>query len=150
MRRGLTIAELVVVLAILAIVTAVTLPRLAGFRDWVAVNTAAQEVTAAVAVARHSAVMQGTRSRVVIGADSLRIDRWVGDSWGAAQRWPGPDRHGVALEVSNPVVVFDAIGLGWGASNTTVVLRRGTRVEKITLSRIGRGKRGWPWTPRFR
>jgi len=43
--------------------------------------------------------------------------------------------------VSNPVVVFDAIGIGWGASNTTVVLRRGTRVEKITLSRIGRVKR---------
>src|SRR2546427_5525908 len=98
MRRGLTLAELVVVVAILAIVTAVTLPRLAGFRDWLAVNTAAQEVTAAVAVARHSAVMQGTRARVLIAADSLRIDRWVGDSWGSVHRWPGPDRHGVRSE----------------------------------------------------
>jgi len=81
--------------------------------------------------------MQGTRARVLIAADSLRIDRWVGDSWGSVHRWPGPDRHGVTLAVSNPVVVFDAIGIGWGASNTTVVLRRGPWVEKITLSRIG-------------
>ncbi|PYP42192.1 MAG: prepilin-type cleavage/methylation domain-containing protein, partial [Gemmatimonadetes bacterium] len=43
MRRGFTLAELVVVLAILAIVTAITLPRLAGVRDWIAVDTAAQE-----------------------------------------------------------------------------------------------------------
>ena len=140
MRRGFTLAELVVVVAILAMVTAVTLPRLAGVRDWIAVDTAAQEVMSAIAVARN-AVMQGTRSRAVIAADSLRIDRWRGDSWGDLHRWPGPDRHGVALEVSNPVVVFEPIGLAWGLSNTTVVLRRGTRVATITVSRLGRVKR---------
>src|SRR2546425_8817177 len=58
MRRGLTLAELVVVLAILAIVTAITLPRLAGVRDWIAVDTAAQEVIGAIAVARSAAVMR--------------------------------------------------------------------------------------------
>src|SRR5256885_8198986 len=93
MRRGLTLAELLVVLAILAVVTAVTLPRLAGVRDWIAVDTAAQEVISAIAVARSAAVMQGTRSRAVIAADSLRIDRWREDSWGDLHRWPGPARH---------------------------------------------------------
>jgi len=122
MRRGLTLAELMVVLAILAIVTAVTLPRLAGVRDWIAVDTAAHDVTAAITVARSAAISQGTRSRAMIAPDSLRIDRWQGDSWGELHRWPGPDGHGVALEVSNPVVVFDPIGLAFGLSNTTVVL----------------------------
>lgn len=141
MRRGHTLAELAVVLVILAIVTAVTLPHVTGILDWIAVNAAAQEVTTAVAVAQHTAVMQGTRSRAVIATDSLRIDRWAGDSWGALLRWPGPDRHGVTLEVSNPEVVFNPIGVGWGPSNTKVVLRRGTRVETITVSRLGRVKR---------
>jgi prepilin-type N-terminal cleavage/methylation domain-containing protein len=141
MRRGLTIVELMVVLAILAIVTAVTLPRLAGFLDWIAVDTAAQEVSTAIAVARSAAVMQATRSRAVIAAESLRIDRWRQDSWGNLHRWPGPDRHGVALDVSNPVVMFDPIGLAWGPSNTKVVLRRGTRVATLTVSRLGRVKR---------
>src|SRR2546426_283483 len=105
MRRGLTLLELMVVVAILAIVTAVTLPRLASLSDWIAVNASAQEVTMAVAVARDAAVMQSTRSRAVIAADSLRIDRWLGGAWGELLRWPGPVRHGVTLEVSNPVVV---------------------------------------------
>jgi type IV fimbrial biogenesis protein FimT len=141
MRRGFTLTELVVVLAILAIVTAITLPRLQGLLDWIAVNTAAQDVTTAVAVTRNAAVMQGSRRRLVIAPDSLRIDRWAGDSWAPWERWPGPDRHGVALEVSNSVVVFDPIGLAWGLSNTKVVLRRGVRSETITLSRLGRVKR---------
>ena len=141
MRRGCTLTELAVVLAILAVVMTITLPRLGGLLDWMAVNTAAQDVTTAVAVTRSAAVMQGGRRRLVIALDSLRIDRWGGDSWRPSERWPGPDQHGVSLDVSNPVVVFDPIGLAWGLSNTTVVLRRGVRSETITLSRLGRVKR---------
>jgi prepilin-type N-terminal cleavage/methylation domain-containing protein len=141
MRRGITLAEMAVVLAIVAIVTAITLPRLGGLLDWMAVNAAAQEVSTAMAVARSMAVMQTSRSRAVIAADSLRIDRWTGDSWRPMERWPGPRSHGVALEVSNPEIVFDPIGMGWGLSNTKVVLRRGDRSETITVSRLGRVKR---------
>jgi len=141
MRRGITLAELAVVLAIVAIVTAITLPRLGGLLDWAAGNAAAQEVSTAMAVARRSALMQSTRSRAVIAADTLRIDRWLGDSWGPLHRWPGPNAHGVTLEVSNPEIVFDPIGLGWGVSNTKVVLRRGSHSEMITVSRLGRVKR---------
>src|SRR2546428_10333718 len=119
MRRGLPLADLRVVLAILAMGTAVTLPRLAGFRDWIAVDTAAQEVITAIAVARSAAVMQGTRSRAVIAADTLRIDRWREGSWADLHRWPGPDRHGAGLQVAKPVVVFDPIGLASGLSKTT-------------------------------
>lgn len=141
MRRGVTLAELMVVLAIVAIVMAVTLPRVADMRDWIAVNGAAQDVTTALAVAREAAIMQSTRTRAVIAADSLRIDRSRGDTWGDLMRWPGPRERGVTLEVSNAVVVFDPIGLAWGLSNTRVVLRRGTRSETITVSRLGRVKR---------
>ena len=133
--------ELAVVLAILAIVMAITLPRVAGIRDWIAVNAAAQDVTTSIAVARSTAVMQGVRSRAVIDPDSLRIDRWQGDSWGPLERWPGPSLHGVDLVVSNPAIVFDPIGLGWGVSNTRIELHRGDRVEIITVSRVGRVKR---------
>src|SRR5437016_12517241 len=98
MRRGFTLVELAVVLAILAVVTSLTLPRLQGLLDWIAVNTAAQDVTTALAVSRNAAIMQGSRRRLVIARDSLRIDRWAGDSWAPLERWPGPDRHGVTLE----------------------------------------------------
>jgi prepilin-type N-terminal cleavage/methylation domain-containing protein len=141
MRRGVSLPELVVVLAVLAVVMAITLPRLVGLLDWIAVDAAARDVTASIAIARNAAVMKGVRSRAVIATDSLRIDRWLGDTWGPLVRWPGPSDRGVSLDVSNPAVVFDAIGLGWGVSNTKVVLRRGDRVATITVSRVGRVKR---------
>jgi len=141
MRRGVTLAELMVVLTIVVIVTAITLPRLTRLRDWIAVNAAAQDVTTSIAVARNAAIMQGVRSRAVITPVSLRIDRWQGDSWEPVLRWAGPQQHGVMLAVSNPAIVFDPIGLGWGVSNATIELRRGDRVETITVSRVGRVKR---------
>src|SRR5207302_8414857 len=132
MRRGFTLVELAVVLAILAVVTSLTLPRLQGLLDWIAVNTAAQDVTTALAVTRNAAIMQSSRRRLVIARDSLRIDRWAGDSWAPLERWPGPDRHGVTLEVSTPVVVFDPIGLPWGGPSTKDVLPADRRPERNT------------------
>jgi prepilin-type N-terminal cleavage/methylation domain-containing protein len=140
-RRGLSLVELAVALAIAAVVTAFTVPRVAGVLDWIAVDTAAQEVATALAAARYAAVMQGSRTRLTIALDTLRVDRWRGDSWDAVLRWPGPLAHGVTLAVSNPVVTFDPIGLGWGVSNTKVVMRRGSRIETLTVSRVGRVKR---------
>src|SRR5213592_2545067 len=59
MRRGYSLAELAVVLAVLGVVTAVTLPRLWGWLDWVAVDRAAVEFSTALAVARSAAVFDG-------------------------------------------------------------------------------------------
>src|SRR3989454_3735317 len=42
-------------LAIVAVVTAVTLPSVGGLLDWIAVNTAAQDVATALAAARNAA-----------------------------------------------------------------------------------------------
>src|SRR5437867_3740111 len=143
MRWGFSLVELAITLAVMAVVTLVALPRLRALGDWIAVDAAAREVTTALAVARYAAVMQTTTSRLVIAADTLRIDRWGGrgDTWEAVQRWPGPRERGVGVEVSNPVVTFDPIGMGWGVSNTKVVLRRGSQTETITVSRLGRVKR---------
>src|SRR5207247_10697146 len=100
MRRGLSLAELVVALAIVAVVTAVTLPSVGGLLDWIAVNTAAQDVATALAAARNAAVMQGSRTRLTIAPDTLRIDRWRGDSWDAVLRRPGALAPAVALAVT--------------------------------------------------
>ena len=147
MRRGFSLAELAATLAVLAIVTAVTLPRLRGLTDRIVLDSAARDVTTALAVARHAAVRHASRARLVIAADSLRLDRWAGPQvgvlagWVPFARWAGPANRAVELEVSSPEVVFGPTGIGWGAANTRVVLRRGSRVETITVSRLGRVKR---------
>jgi len=140
-REGFTIAELAVTIAIVAVIAAIGLPRLGRTLDWMAADAAARDVSTALAVARATAAMQGVRTRVVIAADSLRFDRWEPPLWVPGRRWPGPASHGVALEVSNPEVVFGPLGLAWGVSNTRVTLRRGTNTEVLTVSSVGRVKR---------
>lgn len=141
MRKGFSLVELAVVICLVTLLTAALLPRGARLRDWLATDQAAREITTAIAVGRHGAVLQATRARITIAADTLRIDRLGPTGWDAWWRQPGPTSLGVSLQVSNPVVTFGPTGVGWGVSNTTVVLRRGSQVETITLSRVGRVKR---------
>jgi hypothetical protein len=54
---------------------------------------------------------------------------------------PGPARHGVVLLASRAVIRLDPTGLGFGAANSTLVLRRGAVAESLTTSRLGRLKR---------
>ncbi len=140
MSKGFTLLELMVVACIAALLLALGFPRAARFLDWIETQRAVRDVTTALAVGRNSAVTQATRARITIDPDTLRIDRFGAQGWEPLWRRPGPSSRGVALATTNPVVIFGPNGMAWGASNTTVVLRRGSQAETITLSRLGRVK----------
>ncbi|HEY7192607.1 MAG TPA: prepilin-type N-terminal cleavage/methylation domain-containing protein [Gemmatimonadales bacterium] len=141
MAKGFTLLELLVVVVIAGVLLGFWLPRAARLQDWLETERAARDVTTALAVGRNGAVMQSTRARVVIAPDTLRIDRLGLTGWMPWWRLPGPASHGVILEVSNPIVTFGPTGMGWGVSNTRIVLRRGSQAETVTTSRVGRVKR---------
>jgi prepilin-type N-terminal cleavage/methylation domain-containing protein len=140
MSKGFTLLELVVVLVIAAALLTFWLPRAERLMDWLETERAVRDVTTALAVGRNAAVMQSTRTRIEIAADTLRIDRLESGGWRPWWRVPGPSSHGVTLEVSNPILTFGPTGMGWGVSNTKIVLRRGSQAETITTSRVGRVK----------
>lgn len=139
--RGFTLVELLVVLLILAVAASLSVPRLGSALDRIATDAAARDVTTALTTARAAAVLQGTRARLRIAADSLRVDRESAQGWEPYARWPGPAASGVGLQVSNPEIVFGPLGVGWGLANTRVELRRGSQIETITTSRLGRVRR---------
>lgn len=141
MRAGFTLVEILVVLAIVTVLVALAVPRVGPALDRLAVDAAARDVTTALAVARRAAVLEGSRARLRIAADSLRVDRESGAGWIPVSRWVGPAGDGITLSVSNPEVVFGPLGFGWGAANTRVELRRGSQIETVTTSRLGRVKR---------
>ncbi|MGH7613663.1 MAG: pilus assembly FimT family protein [Gemmatimonadales bacterium] len=129
------------VIAIVGLLVTLVIPRLGPAFDWIATDAAARDVTTAISVARAAAVMQGTRARLHLASDSLRVDREGPAGWEPYARWPGPAHAGVAMSVSNADLVFGPIGIGWGPANTTVVLGRGSHFATITTSRLGRVKR---------
>ena len=140
--RGFTLVELLVVLLLLTVAASLSVPRLGSALDRIATDAAARDLTTALATARAAAVLRGTRARLRIAADSLRVDREGAQGWEPYARWPGPAASGVGLQVSNPEIVFGPLGLGWGLANTRVELRRGSQIETITTSRLGRVRRG--------
>jgi len=140
MHRGFTLLELLIVLAILGILLALLAPRWSRQRDRLAVHRAATEVGSFYHTARFAAILRARQVRMEFAADGLRaVYEGVTDSTFLARA--GPDRHGVALEASRAVIRIGPDGLGSGAANTRLVLRRGAAADTLTTSRLGRLKR---------
>lgn len=131
--------EVVATLALLAVVLAVAIPRLAHARDVWAVQGAAASLTRAMALGRQLAGQRGQRT-------ALRLDTARGRVVVAA----GPDTlarrdlhetFGVRLVASRDSIAWSPSGLGYGAANTRVIVRRGQAADTVTVSRLGRVQR---------
>lgn len=142
MARGFTLLELAIVLVVAGFVLALSARPIRRALDHLAADGAARDVTTLLAVARHTAVAQGHRARLRVAAESLTIDTLGATGWGLHRSWLGPAGRGVTVATSNAVVAFAPTGLAWGVSNTSITLSRGSHVETVIVSRVGRVRRG--------
>lgn len=135
-RRGHTLPDLIVVLAIMLALAAIAVPAMRRLLDSAQVHAAARELRALFATARTTALAEsravavrldagGATATVVVAGDTIRR---------AALR----QTYGVALRSSRDSMAFGATGLGSGAANLTVVLTRGPVVDSVVVSRLGR------------
>ena len=135
-RRAYTLLELLIVLSIIAIVLALTLPRALVVLDRIAVVAAAGDVAVTLSSARTVAL--AGRSAVAVDVDSasgvIRVRRGAEILW---SRNIGR-AHGVEVRGSRDSLAYDGRGLGLGAANLSIVLRRRAAVETVFVSRLGR------------
>lgn len=136
MRSGFSLVELVLVLALVALLLGIALPPLSGALDRIEVAAAASQIVAAHTRARLMAI---SRSRVlVLTVDSatLRIHPRgsTSDLW--SDRGPALSR--VSLAGPARSFTFSPEGLSLGLSNASLHLSRGTASRTVVVSRLGR------------
>jgi Tfp pilus assembly protein FimT len=135
-RPAFTLLEVVATIAFAALLAAVAIPRTMRLVDGLVVRAAVDAVAGACALARGAAIMRGTP--VVVTIDTTRpAVRVTSDSDTLLDRPLDPGGP-LTLSASRDRVVYSPTGLGYGASNTTVVARRRSAADTLFTSRLGR------------
>jgi len=138
MRSGFTIPELLIVLAVTAILTGLALPAVTGLRDRLTVRLAAVDAARALADARTIALTAARRTAVRIDALTNTLTVYAGTDTVRIVRL---SEYGVRLRTTRDSVAFGPTGIGWGAATATITLTRGSASTALAISRIGRIRR---------
>ncbi len=137
-RRGTTIVELAIVLSLLAALSLVTLASGIPLLDAAAVETASRESADLFGLAREHALAANRRTVVRIDTAAAQLTVLVGTDTLARARF-GPS--GVRVASTRDSMAYHASGLGLGAANLRLILRRRARADTLTVSRLGRVER---------
>lgn len=139
MRTGTTLIEVGVTVTILGLMAGLTFPRFGSYRDRVAVEAATASTLSLLATARHAALRRATITAVHLDTAGATILITAGVD--TLERRPLREIHGVGFSTSRDSIAFASSGLGYGAANTQIILRRGAAAETIAVSRLGRARR---------
>jgi len=135
-RPAFTLIELSLVITIIGLVTLVATRQVMFYLDRVAARSAVAEAATIILHARDEAMAQRAMTSVQIDTLAAALDlqvRGVPISHAALGH-----AHGVTLSSNRDSLAFDVRGLGYGASNLTMVARRGHAAETLVVSRLGR------------
>jgi prepilin-type N-terminal cleavage/methylation domain-containing protein len=136
MRRGSTLLELLLALAVTGLLLGIALPGFGHFRDRLAVGEEAGKIAAAHRRARITAILESRPVVLIVGPDSLSIA--VDADTQATWVQPGPSAHGVTLAGGSRRLTFSPVGITFGLSNATFRLTRGAATRTVVVSRLGR------------
>jgi prepilin-type N-terminal cleavage/methylation domain-containing protein len=135
-RRAFTIIELTVTLCILSILSAIAIPWMGGILDRVRVRSAAVEVESLFSAARHIAIARAAQATLEIDPSAQAINISVGSD--TVRKRDIGAAHGVQLSATRSRMSYSATGMGYGAANLSVVVRRNSAVDTVFVSRLGR------------
>ena len=136
MRRGFTLPELMLALAVAAILLGIAVTSLVRTMDRLSVEGAVAQLVAAHQRARMMAVVRGQALTLLVDQDSLHIGLRTGGSslWSAS----GPKGSGVSLTGPTRRFTFSPEGFTLGLSNASLQLQRGSSTRTVVISRLGR------------
>ncbi len=139
MRPAFTIIETTLSICLICLLTAIVAPAISRLLDAIEAREAAIEIEALLSSARHIAIARASQTSVdidtarrtvsvIAGADTLR------------KRDLGKE-HRVVLKATRASVTYSPIGIGYGAANVTIVVKRNASQDSVVVSRLGRVRR---------
>jgi prepilin-type N-terminal cleavage/methylation domain-containing protein len=135
-QHAFTLIELTVTLCILSILSAIAVPQAGRLLDGIHVRGAVIEIESLFSTARHIAIARGAQATVEIDTAAQAISVSAG-----GERWRdariGAD-HDVRLSATRSGMSYSATGMGYGAANLSVVVRRNSVADTVFVSRLGR------------
>jgi len=135
-RHAFTIIELTVTVCILSILSAIAIPWAGNVLDRVKVRSAAVEIESLFSAARHIAIARAVQATVEIDPAAQSISVSVGSD--TVRKRDIGAAHDVRLSASRARMSYSATGMGYGAANLSVVVRRNAAVDTVFVSRLGR------------
>ena len=136
MQRAFTIFELTVTICILSILSAIAIPWAGDVLDRIRVRSAATEIGSVFGAARHIAIARAAHATVEIDTVARAIAVSVGVD--TVRKRAIGIAHDVLLSATRTRMSYSATGVGYGAANLSVVVRRNSAVDTVFVSRLGR------------
>jgi Tfp pilus assembly protein FimT len=136
MRKGFSLFETVLVLALFGLFCGMAMPHVSGMLDTIGVDAAANQVVSAHQRARLMAMAQGRV--MVLTIDSAQLGIQVRGQEGILWWQEGPSADRVSLAGATRQFTFSPEGLTLGLSNATLDLTRGSAHRRVVVSRLGR------------
>ena len=134
--KGFTLLELLVVMTVTGIVLAIAVPRARAGLDRAVVRSAATDVRATLGLARTLAL--AGHAVILVDVDSVRGMLRIRRGSAVLLRRGVGQAHGVELRATRESLSYDPYGLGRGAANLSVLIRKGVATETVFVSRLGR------------
>lgn len=138
-RRGSTMVEQIALLALLGILATIGIRGIARLLDATWVHIATRDIADLVALAREQAAATGARAAVHFDAGAGHIAVHAGAD--TVARYDLSAHGHVLMETTRDSMAYAPSGLGFGAANLRVIVRKGASAETLTISRLGRVKR---------
>jgi prepilin-type N-terminal cleavage/methylation domain-containing protein len=136
MRHAFTLIELTVTLCIVSILSAIAVPRAGRFLDSIHVRSAVIEIESLFSTGRHLAIARA--SQVTVEIDTAARAIYVTADDRTLRKGEIGVEHGVWLSSTRTRMSYSATGMGYGAANLSVVVRRNSVADTVFVSRLGR------------
>jgi Tfp pilus assembly protein FimT len=135
-RPALTLLELVIVLVIIGLLSIIAVREMGHYLDRIAARSAVAEAAEVIQQARDEALAR--HAIVSVKIDTARVELALRERGSALAVHALGHAHRVKLSTTRDSLAFDVRGLGYGASNLTLVAKRGRAAETLVVSRLGR------------